>query len=110
MRLYFLPSLALFSCLIAPSAFAQGADLCASAQAIAGTGSFAFDNTAATTDGVPDNLCLFASQNDITNDVWFSWTAPSSATFTFATCGLTTIDSRIAIYDGVCGGPILACV
>ncbi len=50
-------------------ALAQGADVCASAQAIAGTGVFAFDNSAATTDGVPDALCNFFAQTDITSDV-----------------------------------------
>jgi hypothetical protein len=92
------------------SARTQGADLCTSAQVITGTGTFAFDNTAATTDGVPDPLCSFAAQSDISNDVWWSWTAPSTGTFTITTCGQTSIDSRIAVYDGACGGAILACV
>jgi hypothetical protein len=89
---------------------AQGADLCTSAQVITGTGTFAFDNTTAATDGVPDPLCSFAGQSDIISDVWYSWSAPSTGTFTLSTCGLTTIDSRIAVYAGSCGGAILACV
>ncbi len=91
-------------------AFAQGADLCASAQVISGTGTFAFDTTAATTDGVPDASCLFFGQNDIANDVWFSWTAPSTGVFTISTCGATTMDSKIAFLGGTCAGPVLACI
>ncbi len=90
-------------------AFAQGSDLCASAQAISGTGTFAFNNSAATTDGVPDATCNFFSQSDITNDVWFAWTAPSSGSFTITTCSQTTMDSKIAVLDGSCAGVVLAC-
>ncbi|MDZ4772389.1 MAG: C-type lectin domain-containing protein [Planctomycetota bacterium] len=89
--------------------FAQGSDTCATAQVISGSGVFAFDNTAATTDGLGDPLCLNAGQNQINNDVWFSWVAPSTGGFTFNTCGQTTIDSRLAIYDTSCAGLILAC-
>jgi len=90
-------------------AFAQGADLCASAQAIAGSGVFAFDNSAATTDGVPDALCNFFAQTDITSDVWFAWTATATGSFTITTCGATTVDSKIAVLSGSCGGTVLAC-
>jgi len=97
--------------ILVPSApaFAQGADLCANAQAIAGLGVFAFDNTAATTDGVPDPLCNFFTLSDITSDVWFAWTAPSTGAFTIATCGSTTVDTKIAVLSGSCGGTVLAC-
>jgi hypothetical protein len=94
---------------VAVPAYSQGADLCANAQAISGTGSFAFDNSAATTDGLPDPACNFFSQSDITNDVWFAWTAAASGGMTISTCGGTTIDSKIAVYQGGCAGTILAC-
>ena len=107
-RNLFLGSLAL--ALVGATANAQGADVCASAQAIAGYGQFAFDTTAATTDGLADPLCMNASQDNISNDVWWVWTAPADATVIIDTCGQTTLDTRIAVYDGgLCGGTILGC-
>ena len=93
----------------ATTGFAQGSDSCATAQVIVGTGPFAFDNTAATTDGVPDPACNASGQSDISKDVWFQWTATSSANFNVSTCGQVTIDSKVAVYDGSCGGIVLAC-
>ena len=88
---------------------AQGSDSCASAQPIAGTGVFAFDNSAATTDGTPNPACNFFGQNDITLDVWFAWTAPSSGYFRVNTCAQTSVDTKIAIYAGGCAGSVIAC-
>ncbi|MBK7644314.1 MAG: hypothetical protein IPJ19_14935 [Planctomycetes bacterium] len=95
--------------LLAVPAFAQGSDSCAGAQLIAGTGLFAFDNSAATTDGTPDNLCNFFGTSQIENDVWFEWVAPASGPYTISTCGQTTMDSKLAVYDGSCAGAVLAC-
>lgn len=94
---------------LASIASGQGADLCASATPIAGTGLFPFDNSTATTDGLPDTLCFFFGQDNIESDVWFTWTAPGDGTFIASTCGFTSVDTRIAIYDGSCAGPVLAC-
>ncbi|MFT4537901.1 MAG: hypothetical protein ACI841_004029 [Planctomycetota bacterium] len=90
-------------------AAAQGADDCVNADIIAGTGVFAFDNTAATVDGVPDSLCYFFGLDDIDFDVWYSWTAPLDGLYSLETCGQTAVDTKVAIYDGACGSPILAC-
>lgn len=100
---------ALFTSACATTALAQGSDSCATAQIVVATGQFAFDTTAATTDGIGDPLCQNAAHNQIYLDVWYSWTAPASGSYTFATCGQTTLDSRIAVYDGSCAGAILAC-
>lgn len=43
-----------------------------------------------------------------THDVWFTFTAPGTAMYRFSTCGLTTFDSRVAVY-GSCGGIVFAC-
>ncbi len=94
---------------LAAPALAQGSDLCATAQAISGTGTFPFTNVGATTDGVADPLCNFFGQSDITNDVWFAWTATSTGLVTISTCTLTTIDSKIAVLNGSCAGAVLAC-
>lgn len=101
--------LPLFLTLCSGSVFAQGNDSCASAQVIVGTGVFPFDTTAATTDGLGDPLCANAATNQIWFDVWWSWTAPSSGTYQFSTCTQTTLDTKLAVYDGACGGQILAC-
>lgn len=87
-------------------------DDCDDAIAIAGEGTFPFDNSAATTDGVPDGLCLAFGTDQIDNDVWFCWTAPCTSDVLFETCGLTAVDTRIAVYDGcTCptGNGIIAC-
>ncbi len=95
--------------ILASSAMAQGADLCANAQAIAGFGLFSFDNTAAIQDGAPDPLCNYFGLQDVDKDVWFTWVAPSDGIFTVDTCGLTIVDTKIGIYDGSCAGAVLAC-
>jgi hypothetical protein len=82
------------------TAIGQGNDTCSLAQPIVGEGTFAFDNFAATTDGLPDPICENAGQTQMDHDVWFVWTAPSSGSVTMSTCGLTSIDSWIAAYDG----------
>lgn len=94
---------------LAASVSAQGSDSCASAQLIAGTGSFAFSNLGATTDGLPDGLCNFAGSSQIESDVWFEWVPPASGPYMVSTCGQTTIDSKIAVYNGSCAGAVLAC-
>lgn len=82
----------------------QGSDACGSAQAISGTGLFLFDNAAATKDGI-DVGCPMA------RDVWFRWDAAVTGNVTVASCGWTTVDTTIAVYDGVAcpNGAPLAC-
>jgi len=99
----------LLALLGASPAFGQGSDACAMAQGISGTGAFAFDNTSATLDGVPDPLCNAFGTSDIDFDVWFEWTAPATDRFLLETCNLTSVDTKVAAYDGSCTGPILAC-
>ncbi len=85
-------------------------DDCAGAVLIAGEGTFSWDNTGATTDGVADGLCT-SRGGQITNDVWFDWTPDFDGMATVSTCNLTGIDSELAAYDGgFCPpGPALAC-
>ena len=97
-----------FALLSAP-ALAQGADDCAMAPAIAGPGPFAYDTTGATTDGAADPLCLAAGQDQVFNDVWFSWTAADTGPHFASLCGISTGDSRIAIYEGGCTSVPTAC-
>ncbi|MBK8180190.1 MAG: hypothetical protein IPK67_15145 [Planctomycetes bacterium] len=107
----FLPLLGagLLVTVLSNASFAQGDDNCATAQVIAGPGVFGFDNTLATTDGLPDNLCLSSGQSQIELDVWWSWTTAVSGNYQLDTCSQTTIDSKVAVYDGSCAGTVLAC-
>ena len=101
-----------FALLVVPSASAtaQGSDTCATAQVIAGNGTYTFDSSAATTDGVGDGLCLFFGNDQIFNDVWFQWTAASTGVIRIENCALTSLDTKIAVYDGAgCVGTTIAC-
>lgn len=93
---------AVFAC---STANAQN-DACSAATPIAGYGTFQFSTIGATTDGNADAACLFFSVNQIFNDVWFCWTAPSSGLVEVALCGGTTLDTKMAVYPG-CGCPAL---
>jgi hypothetical protein len=87
-------------------------DNCSSATAISGFQTFTFDNTLATQDGVGNATCNLFGTNQIDKDVWFCWTAAQAGPVQLTTCSLTSIDTKIAVYDG-CGCPegagILAC-
>ncbi len=80
-----------------------GSDSCTTPFVIVGTGTFPFDNTLATTglEGQTDALCnQVAAGTAINNDVWFTWTATTTGTATINTCGVSTIDTKIAVYNG----------
>jgi hypothetical protein len=77
-------------------AAAQANDSCASPMGLTGTGTFAFDNTGATTgtQGQSNPFCP-----GIGRDLWYRWTTPSAGTATFSLCGQTSgMDSNIAVY------------
>jgi hypothetical protein len=85
-----------------------GSDSCATPDAIAGAGQFAFDNLAATTgaEGQQTPNCMFYAQNGILSDVWFVWTAPQNGRVLLSACGQTAVDTKIAVYSGA-GCPAL---
>ncbi|MDP6840033.1 MAG: hypothetical protein QF724_13945, partial [Planctomycetota bacterium] len=97
------------SALLAGPVLAQGADDCANAQAISGAGSYAFNNSVAMMDGLPDGLCDFNGSQDINNDVWFALTTTETGTHTLSICGQSSVDTKVAVYDGACGAQVLAC-
>lgn len=87
-------------------------DDCAAPTAISGTGLFAFDNINASTgtQGQTEPICNFFATTGITRDVWYTWTAPATPGIaTVRTCSQTTMDSKIAIYDGA-GCPVAAAI
>ncbi len=88
-------------------------DSCENATPISGSGTFNFNNLGTTSVGPDHALCNFFGFSNIENDVWFCWTADCSGDVTVSTCGQTTVDTKIAVYDG-CTCPlgdesILAC-
>ncbi|MEY2745838.1 MAG: hypothetical protein RL112_880, partial [Planctomycetota bacterium] len=89
----------------AGSVFAQGSDSCATPQAVSGSGTFAFNGTAAAS-GVDAVQCASS-----TGDVWFSWTAPSTYAVTIATCGGTTGDTVLSVWQAAScpSGSAIAC-
>lgn len=79
-------------------------DDCANCESISGEGDFNFDNTDATSTGPDHVLCDSFGTQAIDNDVWYCWTAPCDATAVLETCSLTSVDTKIAVYDSTdCG-------
>ena len=73
-------------CFGASAALAQGANDCAQAQVISGTGIFQYDTKKATTDGPLEAFWAKPGLYSMHNDVWFSWKAPSTAVYRISTC------------------------
>lgn len=86
-----------------------GEDVCAEMDFLIGEGTYRFNTTAATQDGPAD--CSDGGDPNIDHDVWFCWTATCDGVVTIETCDLTSVDTKIAVYDG-CDCPpttLLAC-
>ncbi|MFT5152101.1 MAG: hypothetical protein ACI841_002092, partial [Planctomycetota bacterium] len=88
-------------------------DSCASAIAISGSGSYATDNTWASTgtEGQNESSCYFFGSTTVDNDVWYEWTADFTGLALAATCG-SAVDTKLAAYpSGGCpvDGSSLAC-
>ncbi len=76
-------------------AFAQGADDCASATPISGTGAFNVSTVGATNSPQQTGACPTAN-----NDVWFLWTATTTQPVEVSFCGSTAADTVLAVYPG----------
>ncbi len=88
-------------CLDVPMARASN-DACDQAELITGSGTFPFDNFSATTDGPLHPECMASLTPQIASDQWYCWTAPFTDRAVVRSCGLTSVDTVIAVYDG-CG-------
>ncbi len=75
-------------------------DTCANATAIATQGVFAFD----TTDAATSEPTIIAA------DVYYCWTAPCSGAVRVETCGLTSNDSKILVYNNCACPPSLGSI
>jgi hypothetical protein len=84
-------------------------DNCSSPTAITGSGLIPFDLTEATTggEGVIALACDFNGAG-IEHDIWFCWTADCTGVVEFSTCGLTSVDTKIRVYNGCACPPFLA--
>jgi hypothetical protein len=74
-------------------------DDCTSAVAIAGTGSFPYDTSLATTSGF-DGGDAVACASTIEQDIFYEWTATSAGDYRFSTCG-TPYDTILNLHSGV---------
>lgn len=99
--------------LIPSAVFAQPAnDACSASESISGFGTFNWSSDLGTTDGLANATCSFFGQDQISNDIWYCWTSPTSGAVEVSTCTQTSLDTKIAVYQGcVCfeGSAILAC-
>jgi hypothetical protein len=82
-----------------------GADDCANAQVISGTGLFPWNNAGFTNDGPA--ACTLPNK-----DLWFSWDAPSTGPYVFSLCNQTVLDTVMVLYEGASCPPTIevACV
>jgi len=78
-------------------------DQCDVATPIAGEGIFAFDNRFATEDLA--ERCDIAGHPPILGDVWYCWTATCNGLVSVDTCGGTTLDTMLQVYQG-CDCPV----
>ncbi|MBC23288.1 MAG: hypothetical protein CMJ32_05160 [Phycisphaerae bacterium] len=73
-------------------------DLCINPEPIVGEGVFSFDLTDATASTAGGGgECKFGPT--VENDVWFCWTSECSGTVRIETCGGTSLDTVLEIYD-----------
>lgn len=102
-----------FALALCGSAVGQVAnDSCTSpAQLPSGYSTTPYSTVGATTDGAATPVCLFFSQSQVFNDVWFCWTPSVSDLVSVSTCG-STFDTKIAVYascaSGACPDPASA--
>lgn len=97
-----------------PAPLPSGSDSCATPDPIAGIGLFAFDDSNATTgpQGQSESLCNLFGNSAILADVWFVWTAPTTAIARVTTVNQTIVDTKLAAYPALgcpVSGSALAC-
>ena len=73
---------------------------CSTPTIISGAGLFPFDLVGATTgqEGQNNTSCTSTGDPTIADDVWYCWTATCTGLVQISTCGLTNIDTTIALY------------
>jgi hypothetical protein len=100
---------ALLSATLATPAIAQAPnDNCSTPMSITGNGSFPFNFAQAATDIPFVGNCGSAGGIDLNRDLWYCWTATCTGQVTITTCGQTTANTAIAIYNGCACPPVPA--
>ncbi|RLS28435.1 MAG: hypothetical protein DWH77_00065 [Planctomycetota bacterium] len=92
-------------------AYAQGGQTCAAAVTIS-DGVTAYNNAGATVDMDYTGLCDMGAFGTDTNfhTVWFKWTATTTDTYTFSTCGTAGgVDTRLSAQTGCDASTVVAC-
>lgn len=84
-------------------------DNCGSPLPIAGSGTYGFDNTQATTGLLGQNSpnCVGPNGTRFDNDLFYCWTADCTGLAFIDTCGQTGLDTKLAIYQAT--SPACAC-
>lgn len=92
-------------------------DDCANAAPISEACWYEYDNSIASMDGQPDMLCTTSPNTQIEADLWYLWTGSCTDTIIVESCGGSSLDTMIAVYDNglnpfpVCPtGAALACI
>src|SRR5678815_3420368 len=49
---------------------------------------------------IRDRLCSFFGGTAVQKDLWYTWQATYTGFAQVRTCGQTTVDTKIAVYDG----------
>lgn len=87
-------------------------DDCSTALVIGSASSILVNTSLASTgaEGQNESACNIGGSTAIVKDLWYVWTAPTTDTYAFSTCG-SFADTRIAVYAGAgCPtAPALAC-
>lgn len=92
------PALALVVLAESPASAFQRRDSCTTPTAIAGSGTFHFDATSATTgiEGQAEGLCYAFGLSAEDFDVWFDWTSDFTGQAIVSTCAGTSDDTKSA--------------
>ena len=102
---------ALISTCTTVGAYAQCGQTCAAAVTIS-DGVTAYNNAGATVDMDYTGLCdmgQFGTETNF-NTVWFTWTATTTDTYTFSTCGTAGgVDTRLSAQTGCDASTVVAC-
>jgi len=77
-------------------------DNCATPQNLTGLAFAFYDCAPATTgaQGQAEALCAEPAGTGLIKDVWYAWTAPATAQYRVSSCGVSVLDSKIAVYTG----------
>ena len=84
----------------AASAQPPANDACSSATPITAFGTFSFNTTDATTDGVPNDACDIFGSTQMYSDVWFCWTPAQSGPVRLRACSNLMFDTCFAVFNG----------